>query len=74
MAVEDTENLRQLFLDHVGQPRQTYIHGQSWGGNIAAKIAEVDAARPQPAYDGALLTNGLVAGAPAATTTASTSA
>lgn len=62
MAAEDTETLRQLYVDHFGQPRRTFVHGQSWGGNVAAKIAEIDAARERPAYDGALLTNGLVAG------------
>lgn len=63
MAAEDTENLRRLFVEEFGKPRRTYLHGQSWGGNVAAKVAETyGAARSRP-YDGVLLTSGLVAGA-----------
>ncbi|MGW7354815.1 hypothetical protein [Streptomyces sp. NPDC054784] len=67
MAAEDTENLRRLFVATFGRPERTYVHGQSWGGNVAAKIAETFAARAprgggRPAYDGALITNGAVAG------------
>ncbi len=55
MAVEDTENLRRFATDKLA-PRKTYIHGQSWGGNIAAKAIETNH------YDAALLTSGLLAG------------
>jgi alpha-beta hydrolase superfamily lysophospholipase len=58
MAAADTENIRRLFIDRFGRPKRTYLHGQSWGGNIAAKIAEIYGGR----YDGVLLTNGLLAG------------
>ncbi|MFJ6124106.1 hypothetical protein ACIQKE_03345 [Streptomyces griseoviridis] len=70
VAAEDTENLRRLFVTEFGQPRRTYLHGQSWGGNVAAKIAETYGARGGAGgrggrsgpYDGVLLTSGLLAG------------
>jgi hypothetical protein len=59
-AAEDTERLRGIFRQHVAVPKLTILHGQSWGGGVAAKGAElVTAGRP---YDGVLLTNGLLAG------------
>ena len=62
MAAADTENLRQIFVDNFGQPDRTFAHGQSWGGNVAARIAETRAAGGGTPYDGALLTNGVLAG------------
>lgn len=62
MAAADTERARRIFVDTWGEPRRTLLHGQSWGGNVAAKVAETfgnGAARP---YDGVLLTNGVLAG------------
>lgn len=59
MAVEDTENARRIFVEAVGEPDRTYAHGQSWGGDVAAKLVEVH----PTSYDGALLTNGVLAGA-----------
>ncbi|MFD3731960.1 alpha/beta hydrolase family protein [Streptomyces sp. NPDC058632] len=61
MAAADTENLRRLFVREFGTPRRTYVHGQSWGGNVAAKVVELHG-RPNGPYDGALLTNGVLAG------------
>jgi len=61
MAAADTDSVRRLFVKRFGQPARTYLHGQSWGGNVAAKIAETYAAKPG-SYDGVLLTSGLVAG------------
>lgn len=61
MAAADTENVRRLFTDRVGLPEHTYLHGQSWGGNVAAKVAETYGRRPG-AYDGVLLTNGVLGG------------
>lgn len=59
-AAEDTERLRRIVLQHVLQPRQTLLHGQSWGGNVAAKAAEsISASGP---YDAVLLTSGVLAG------------
>ncbi|KUL64974.1 alpha/beta hydrolase family protein [Streptomyces antimycoticus] len=61
MAAADTENVRRLFLARFGKPKRTYIHGQSWGGNVAAKVAETYGTQPG-AYDGALLTSGVLGG------------
>jgi hypothetical protein len=63
-AAEDTETLRRLFNEHVGTPTRTILHGQSWGGGVAAKGAELFTAvtlGAQP-YDAVLLSNGLLAG------------
>ncbi|MFB4279658.1 MULTISPECIES: hypothetical protein [unclassified Nonomuraea] len=62
MAAEDTENLRRLFVERFGRPQRTYVHGQSWGGNVAAKVAEIYGRRPGSPYDGVLLTSGVLAG------------
>lgn len=64
MAAEDTDNSRKLFWDKFGRPERTLLHGQSWGGNVAAKAAELHALDidGQPNYDGVLLTNGVLSG------------
>eukprot|EP01036_Dinobryon_divergens_P057610 gene57610-76899_t len=41
MAAEDTERARQYFVQHFGQPRRTLLHGQSYGGGVASKAAEL---------------------------------
>ncbi|MGW2387091.1 hypothetical protein [Streptomyces sp. NPDC001658] len=61
MAAADTESVRRLFVSGFGRPRRTYVHGQSWGGNVAAKVAEVHG-RKGGTYDGVLLTNGVLGG------------
>ena len=61
MAAADTESVRRLFVEEFGKPRRTYVHGQSWGGNVAAKVVETYG-RLRGAYDGALLTNGVLGG------------
>ncbi|WP_225992734.1 DUF6351 family protein [Actinomadura rudentiformis] len=61
MAATDTENVRRLFVSRFGRPDRTYLHGQSFGGNVAAKVAETYG-RKRGAYDGVLLTSGLLAG------------
>ena len=64
-AAEDTERLRRLFMAHVGMPRHTLLHGQSWGASIAARAAELYGhAEPgqRPAYDGLLLSAGVLGG------------
>jgi dienelactone hydrolase len=63
-AAEDTERLRRLVVKHVAQPRFTILHGQSWGGGVAAMAASMftdDGAGRKP-YDAVLLTSGLVGG------------
>ena len=57
MGAEDTENARKLFARRFGEPRKTVLHGQLWGGNVAAKTVEV-----YDSYDAALLTSGVLAG------------
>lgn len=59
MAVADTESAREVFEEAFGVPGRTYAHGQSWGGDVAAKLVEVH----PTTYDGVLLTNGVLAGA-----------
>ncbi|MFE6826353.1 hypothetical protein [Streptomyces sp. NPDC057690] len=61
MAAADTENLRRLFVREFGRPKRTFVHGQSWGGNVAAKVVEVYGKKNGP-YDGALLTSGVLGG------------
>jgi pimeloyl-ACP methyl ester carboxylesterase len=57
-AGDDTERLRRIFVAHVGIPKRTLLHGQSWGAGVAAKLAE----RAPQSYDGVLLTSGVLAG------------
>ena len=67
-AAEDTERLRSIFVQHFGPARRTILHGQSYGGGVASKAAELYAAvdgRPGP-YDGVLLTSGTLYFHPAA--------
>lgn len=64
MAAEDTDNSRKIFWSRFGRPDRTLLHGQSWGGNVAAKASElyaldVDGGRN---YDGVLITNGVLSG------------
>jgi alpha-beta hydrolase superfamily lysophospholipase len=64
LAAEDTDNLRALFVRRFGTPAHVFLHGQSWGGNVAAMVAERHARAPdgKPYYDGAVLTSGMLAG------------
>jgi len=61
MAAEDVEISRRIFWRDHGRPERTLLHGQSWGGNVAAKASELYAPAGGP-YDGVLLTNGVLAG------------
>jgi len=63
-AAEDVDRSRTVFWSLYGRPERTLLHGQSWGGNVAAKAAElygVDEAGTFN-YDGVLLTNGVLNG------------
>lgn len=68
MAAEDTERVRRIFVKHFGPPRRTILHGQSYGGSVAAKGAELYAMVDGPTgpvkgpYDGMLLTSGMLGG------------
>lgn len=63
-AAEDTERLRRIFVQQVARPRQTILHGQSWGAGVAAVGASMftDDGQGRKPYDAVLLTSGLVAG------------
>ena len=64
MAAEDADNGRQAFWSRWGRPERTFLHGQSWGGNVAAKAAELYAldSEDRPNYDAILTTNGVLFG------------
>jgi len=57
-AAEDTERVRRIFVEHVAKPRRTLLHGQSWGGMVATRAAEMF----PKSWDGILLTSAVVAG------------
>ena len=57
-AAEDTERVRRIFVDHVAKPRRTLLHGQSWGGMVATRAAELF----PKSWDGILLTSAVVSG------------
>jgi len=63
-AAEDVERLRRIFVAHVAKPRRTVLHGQSWGADVAAVAAQTYArvGDPHPAFDGVLLSAGVLAG------------
>lgn len=64
MAAEDTDNSRRIFWSLHGRPERTILHGQSWGGNVAAKASELHAldVEGRRNYDGVLITNGVLSG------------
>lgn len=64
MAAADVESSRALFWQRFGKPRLTILHGQSYGGNVAAKLAELGATDVEGnrLFDGVLLTNGVLWG------------
>src|SRR3546814_1772349 len=37
---------RKIFIASFGQLRHTIVHGQSWGGNVGAKLIELYAVAP----------------------------
>jgi len=64
MAAADTDHARELFWRFYGKPQETILHGQSWGGNVAAKTEELYAldSDGKRNYDGVLLTSGVLGG------------
>ena len=58
IAAEDTERVRRIFVQHVANPKRTLLHGQSWGGMVATRAAEMF----PKSWDGMLLTSAVVAG------------
>ncbi|MCC6246020.1 MAG: hypothetical protein IT353_24515 [Gemmatimonadaceae bacterium] len=63
-AADDVERVRQLFVQQVGAPTRTVLHGQSWGAGLAARAAELSAAANggRSPYVGVLLTAGVLGG------------
>lgn len=63
-AAEDVDRSRAVFWSLYGRPERTLLHGQSWGGNVAAKAAELHGRGEDgsPNFDGVLLTNGVLSG------------
>lgn len=64
IAAEDVDVSRRIFWEQIERPDRTVLHGQSWGGNVAAKASELYALSPEgeTRFDGVLLTNGVLAG------------
>lgn len=64
MAAADVDHSRAIFWARWGRPERTLLHGQSWGGNVAAKAAELHALDidGRPNFDGVLVTNGVLTG------------
>ena len=64
VAAEDTERVRQIFVQYFGQPRRTLLHGQSYGGGVASKAIELFATshNGKSPYDGVLLTSAVLGG------------
>ena len=63
-AAEDMDHLRELTWRFFGKPKRTLLHGQSWGGNVAAKASELYAMdlEGRRNFDGVVLTSGVLAG------------
>lgn len=57
-AAEDTERVRRLFVAQFGAPKQTLLHGQSWGASVAARAAELYPS----SWKAVLLTSGVLGG------------
>lgn len=64
MAAADTDRARALYWSLYGRPGLTLLHGQSWGGNVAAKLSETGVLDDEgaPLYNGVMVTNGVLAG------------
>ena len=58
IAAADTDDARKFFLERLGKPKRTILHGASYGGMVGAKLLESHAAN----YDGALFNSGAVSG------------
>jgi pimeloyl-ACP methyl ester carboxylesterase len=63
MAAADSESARRIYVRKFGRPKHTILHGQSWGGGVAARAIERfgDTGDGKPVYDGVLLSSGVLA-------------
>lgn len=61
-AAIDVDESRRLFWNQFGRPDRTVLHGQSYGGNVVAKLAELAALDDDGhrKYDGVILTSAAV--------------
>jgi len=66
MAADDSDNARRFFIERIGKPKRTILHGASYGGLVGAKTIETYAkgADGTTNYDAAFLNSGIVAGVP----------
>jgi pimeloyl-ACP methyl ester carboxylesterase len=58
-SADDTEDARKFFVEHLGKPKRTIVHGASYGGLVGAKLIEKYGAN----YDGGFFNSGMLAGA-----------
>ena len=58
MAADDTDDARKFFIDRIGKPKRTILHGASYGGLVGSKLIEKHAAN----YDGAFFNSGAISG------------
>ncbi len=63
-AAEDTARLLPIASKLVGKTKKVILHGQSWGGGVAARAAEVGGplSKVEPKIDAVLLTSSVLAG------------
>ncbi len=63
-AAEDTARLLPIASKLVGKTKKVILHGQSWGGGVAARAAEIGGplSKVEPKIDAVLLTSGVLAG------------
>jgi pimeloyl-ACP methyl ester carboxylesterase len=57
-GVRETDDLREIFEDRIGDPRRTYVFGQSLGGLIGLLLTQ----QSEEHLDGTLLVCGIVGG------------
>ena len=64
MAAADTDDARKFFVERIGKPKRTILHGASYGGLVGAKLLETYAKSADGAvnYDGAFFNSGALAG------------
>ena len=55
-GVRESDALREIFRDRIGEPRRTYLFGQSLGGLIGLLLTQ----RSEDDYDGSFLVCGIV--------------
>ena len=58
MAADDTDDARKFFIERIGKPKRTILHGASYGGLVGSKLIEKYPAN----YAGAFFNSGAVSG------------